>query len=121
MHHSLATLLSLSILLYACCVESEVDHRFARRATDLFTFTAAGSPGSCTAAEQDLVSSWIADAITLNTAALAAYGFGIGLPDAVHLSSIMGIKFTSPGQTATDQYRTNYMAMGGECSPQDRF
>lgn len=124
MHHSLATLLSLSIFIYACCVESRADHRLAPRvlsATDLFSFNSAGSPGSCTAAQQALVSSWIADAITLNNAALSAYGFGIGKQDAVHLNTIMGVRFSSPGRTVTSVDGTNYAAMGGECSPQDRF
>ena len=117
MHHSLATL--LSILTYACCVESRLNHSLVRRvplATDLFSFNSAGSPGSCTAAQQALVSSWVADAITLNTAALMGYGFGIGKQDAVHMSTIMGIQY-SPAGPLTSVDGNNYVSMGGECSP----
>jgi hypothetical protein len=121
MRHSLATLLWLSILIYACYVESRVGHHHAKRVlpTDLFRFLPEGAPGSCTQSELAVLSSWIADAIELNNAALSAYGFGLGATDAVHLANIMGINTAAPVHLQSDEDRQLYQFLGRECSLRD--
>ncbi|OBT57912.1 hypothetical protein VE04_03403 [Pseudogymnoascus sp. 24MN13] len=124
MYHSLATLLSLSSLIHACCAESKVDHRLVRRvpsATDLFSFNSAESPGSCTPTQQALVSSWIKDAITLNNAALSAYGVIMGRQDAMHLRNIMGIHFSDPQHLATPTDQLSYKLMGRRLGGVEQF
>jgi hypothetical protein len=122
MHHSLATLLWLSILIYACYVESRVGHQHAKRAltaTDLFNILPEGAPGGCTQSELATLSSWISDATELNNAALSAYGFGLGAIDAANLANIMGINTADPLHLQSDEDRELYQFLGRECSPRD--
>ncbi|OKL55214.1 hypothetical protein UA08_09513 [Talaromyces atroroseus] len=118
MRYFLAVLLPLSTLFHVCFASHNatgVEHLLVRRAmtaTDLFSIKSENTPGGCSAAQQAQLTAWIADAVKLHDAAVAAYGFSNGLKDAAHLWFFMGMKFSAPGTPTTDQDSDMYKEMG---------